>query len=74
MKSRIVYTTDNPLNPVAVVEVTCQIVRPEKAASFLSNTFNFEFTFNGNVNLRRVLPVNDEEATILINASQAAQD
>lgn len=67
LKSRVLYTTDNPIDPVAIVEVTCQIVRPEKASSFVSNTFNFEFGFKDSVTLRRVLPSTYEDAALLVS-------
>ena len=46
-------------------EVTCQVMRPEVASSFVSNVFNFTFGFEGSVTLRNVLPLNIEEATII---------
>ena len=70
MKSRVIYTSDDPLMPCAQVEVTCQIVRPERASSFVSNTFNFVFCFKESVSLRRVLPSTIEEATCLVDASK----
>ena len=30
LKSRVIYTDDGPLKPMVVVEVTCQVVRPER--------------------------------------------
>lgn len=71
MKSRVVFTTENPINQVAVVEVTCQIVRPEIHSSQLSNTFTFEFGFGESVTLRRILPLSNEEAISLIRASKS---
>lgn len=67
LKSRVVYTSDDPIRPTAQVEITCQIVKPEKASSFVSNTFNFTFGFQQSVSLRRVLPSNLEEATLLVS-------
>eukprot|EP01035_Chromulina_nebulosa_P018383 gene18383-24082_t len=71
LKSRIVNTIDDPIHPLAQVEVTCQIIRPEKASSIVSNTFNFEFIFDNNITLRKVLPTTYEEATV--NASKSAE-
>ena len=71
LKSKIIFTADHPIDPIAMVEVTCQIVRPEKAASFVSNSFLFEFGFRENVTLRKVLPSNYEEAATLYSASKA---
>ena len=73
LKSRVVYTSDDPVSPVAHVEVTCQVVRPERASSFVSNTFDFIFGFQNDgaaTSLRRVLPVTREEAETLITASR----
>lgn len=69
LKSRVVCTSDS-LHPLAHVEVTCQVVRPEKASSFLSNKFNFVFGFEDTVTLRRLLPTTYEEAATLVNASK----
>eukprot|EP01041_Mallomonas_annulata_P013117 gene13117-27703_t len=64
-KSRVVYASDDPVNPIAQVEVTCQVMRPERASSFISNTFNFIFGFPDGATLRRVLPTTYEEAIVL---------
>ena len=74
LRSRVVYASDNEdgtFKPTAHVEVECQVVRPEKASSFVSNTFDFSFTFERgtNISLRRVLPCRREEAERLIMAS-----
>lgn len=45
LKSRVVFTNDDPIMSVVMVEVTCQVVRPEKASSFVSNSFNFVFRY-----------------------------
>lgn len=34
-----------PPSPTVVVEVTCQVVSPERASSCISNTFHFVFGF-----------------------------
>eukprot|EP00596_Hydrurales_sp_CCMP1899_P003825 CAMPEP_0119038526 /NCGR_PEP_ID=MMETSP1177-20130426/7498_1 /TAXON_ID=2985 /ORGANISM="Ochromonas sp, Strain CCMP1899" /LENGTH=471 /DNA_ID=CAMNT_0007001231 /DNA_START=164 /DNA_END=1576 /DNA_ORIENTATION=- len=69
LKSRVVFTNDDPSMSVVMIEVTCQVVRPEKASSFVSNEFNFVFRFDNSVSLRRVLPSTYEEAVILVKAS-----
>ena len=74
LRSRVVYASDNEdgsFKPTAHVEVECQVVRPEKASSFVSNTFDFSFTFDRstNISLKRVLPCRREEAERLIEAS-----
>ncbi len=74
LRSRVVYASDNEdgsFKPTAHVEVECQVVRPEKASSFVSNTFDFSFTFDRgtNISLKRVLPCRREEAEKLIEAS-----
>jgi acyl-coenzyme A thioesterase 9 len=30
LKSRVVYASDDPVRPTAHVEVTCQVIRPER--------------------------------------------
>lgn len=75
LRSRVVYASDNEdgsFKPTAHVEVECQVVRPEKVSSFVSNTFDFSFTFDRgtNISLRRVLPCRREEAERLIMASE----
>lgn len=63
LKSKVVYSSDDPVDPIVHIEVTCQVVRPERASSFVSNTFDFIMGFIGeSVNLRRVLPTTREEA------------
>jgi acyl-coenzyme A thioesterase 9 len=70
LKSRVVFTSDDPVDPIAHIEVTCQVVRPEKASSFVSNTFDFLMGFHGDcVNLRRVLPTTREEAERLVEVA-----
>lgn len=71
LKSRVVFTSDDPIKPRVVIEVSCQVVKPEQASSFISNTFSFVFGFNKNVALRKVLPVTTEEAKALINGSRS---
>eukprot|EP01034_Spumella_vulgaris_P021658 gene21658-27699_t len=60
--------------PSVVVEVNCQVVRPERASSVVSNTFHFVFGFAcdeaRSPSLRRVLPVTSEEATMWIYGSK----
>jgi hypothetical protein len=34
LKSRVVYASDDPVKPTAHVEVTCQVVRPERLAPY----------------------------------------
>ncbi|CAM9123813.1 unnamed protein product, partial [Ectocarpus fasciculatus] len=71
LKSRVVFSSDDPLDPIAEVEVTCQIVKPERASSYVSNKFKFVFGFkDSGVTLRRILPQNYEEAETLICASR----
>jgi acyl-CoA hydrolase len=70
LKSRVIYASDDSLRPFMHVEVTVQVVRPERASSFVSNTFHFIFGFSENVALRRVLPVTNEEAVVLLSASR----
>ncbi|CAE7585728.1 Acot10, partial [Symbiodinium microadriaticum] len=70
LKSRVVYSSGDTLKTVMHVEVTVQVVRPERASSFVSNTFHFIFGFSDNVTLRRVLPVTNEEAAVLLQASK----
>eukprot|EP01032_Pedospumella_encystans_P013733 gene13733-15798_t len=67
-------TTAND-RPLLVVEVSCQVVRPEKACSFVSNTFYFVFGFpeKSSVCLRKVLPVTTEEATMLMVGATAVE-
>ncbi len=67
LKSRVVFTSDDPAHPRLVVEVSCQVVRPEKASSFVSNTFLFTFGFTQGVTLRKVLPVTTEEGAVLVS-------
>ena len=83
LKSRVLFSSSNMaaaaensmggtgIGPVVLVEVICQIVRPEKAASLLSNRFHFVFKFpvDGDVSLKEVLPTTAEEAHALIRAS-----
>ena len=73
LRSRVVLSNDDPLAPMAMVEVTCQGVRPERVSSFVSNTFNFIFQFKDCVTLRRILPSTIEEAKVLVAASKWAQ-
>lgn len=30
LKSRVIFTSDDPVEPIAQIEVTCQIVKPER--------------------------------------------
>jgi acyl-coenzyme A thioesterase 9 len=82
LKSRVLYSSSNVAaaaaaaagsgaDKVVLVEVICQIVRPEKAASLLSNRFHFVFKFpaDNDVVLKEVLPTSVEEAHALIRAS-----
>lgn len=71
LKSKIVYSSNDPISPNVVCEVTCQIVRPEKTSSSVSNTFNFTFGFVDPVNPRRVLPNSMEEAEAILKYSFA---
>eukprot|EP01039_Chlorochromonas_danica_P009558 gene9558-10565_t len=71
LKSRVIFTSDDPIHPRVVVEVLCQVVRPERASSFVSNSFVFTFGFGKNVTLRKVLPVTFEEAKALIQGAKA---
>jgi len=73
-KSRVVYASDDPINPLAQIEVTTQVVRPERASSFFSNSFNFIFGFPDGATLRRVLPTTHEEAITLVRASRSTFD
>jgi hypothetical protein len=70
LKSRVTYSSDDPVKPTVHVEVTCQVMKPEKAVSYISNTFHFIYGFDSNVTLRRVVPSNIEEAKLLVKASQ----
>jgi acyl-coenzyme A thioesterase 9 len=70
LKSRVVFTSDDPMKARVVIEVSCQVVRPEQASSFVSNTFVFVFGFSRSIALRKVLPVTTEEAIALINGSK----
>lgn len=72
LKSRVIFTSDDPVHPMVVIEVNVQVVRPERASSFVSNTFNFVFGFDKKVQvaLRKVLPVTNEEAAMLIYGSK----
>mmetsp|Transcript_20723 Transcript_20723/g.34875 ORF Transcript_20723/g.34875 Transcript_20723/m.34875 type:complete len:466 (+) Transcript_20723:1755-3152(+) len=70
LKSRVTYSSDDPVKPTAHVEVTCQVMKPEKAVSYISNTFHFIYGFDSNITLRRVVPSNFEEARLLVKASQ----
>jgi acyl-coenzyme A thioesterase 9 len=69
LKSKIVYSTNDPIKPSVVCEVICQIVRPEKFSSSVSNTFNFTFGFMDQVNPRKVLPSSMEEAEAILKYS-----
>lgn len=69
LKSKIVYSNNDPIKPSVVCEVICQIVRPEKTSSSVSNTFNFTFGFSDQVNPRRVLPSSMEEAESILKYS-----
>lgn len=85
LKSRVLYSSSNSVTDetgpvpavgtdkqekVVLVEVVCQVVRPEKASSFLSNKFHFVFQFpDGGASLKQVLPVTMEEANALVKAS-----
>jgi hypothetical protein len=71
-QSRVIYTSDSQglLPTRAHVEVTCHVVRPEKATSFVTNSFDFIFGFDEEHRpLRRILPVRREEAERLLEAS-----
>jgi acyl-coenzyme A thioesterase 9 len=70
LKSRVTYSSDDPVKPTVHVEVTCQVMKPEKAVSYISNTFHFIYGFDSNITLRRVVPSNYEEARLLVKASQ----
>eukprot|EP01039_Chlorochromonas_danica_P003490 gene3490-3823_t len=70
LKSRVIFTSDDPIHPRVVVEVLCQVVRPERASSFVSNSFMFTFGFGHNVALRKVLPVTSEEAKTLVQGAK----
>jgi acyl-coenzyme A thioesterase 9 len=70
LKSRVTYSSDDPVKPAVHVEVTCQVMKPEKAVSYISNTFHFIYGFDSNITLRRVVPGNYEEARLLVKASQ----
>ena len=45
-------------------------MKPEKAISYISNTFHLIFGFGSNITLRRVVPSNFEEAALLVKAAQ----
>lgn len=70
LKARVTYSSDDPVKPTVHVEVTCQVMKPEKAVSYISNTFHFIYGFDSNITLRRVVPSNFEEARLLVEASQ----
>ena len=70
LKSRVTYSSDDPVKPTVHVEVTCQVMKPEKAVSYISNTFHLIYGFDSNITLRRVVPSNYEEARLLVKASQ----
>lgn len=40
MKSQVVYTSDGPLRALAMVEVTCQVIRPERFAVVVKETLS----------------------------------
>ena len=62
---------DDPICPTLICEVTCQVVRPEKASSTVTNTFYFIFGFfNQSVHLRRVLPSTLDEAKLILQVSR----
>eukprot|EP01038_Epipyxis_sp_PR26KG_P006474 gene6474-8904_t len=63
MKSRVIYTSDTPIKPLVMIEVTCQVVKPERASSFVSNSFYFIFGFDKSVTVKKVLPLTSEEAS-----------
>jgi len=77
LKSRVVCTSSSLVN----IEVTCQIVRPEKSSSIISNKFGFVFGFDPQasaeegksgavLNLRTPLPRNFDEAQIISTAQR----
>lgn len=89
LRSRVIYT-HHPRRPDSseeisndhqkvVVEVSCQIVKPEEAQSFVSNTFLFTFAvINDDVKksshqLKRVLPVTREEAVVYLLGEKSVE-
>lgn len=70
MKSRVSFSSDDPVRPTAHVEVTCQVMKPERAVSYISNTFHFVYGFDSSTTLRRVVPSSEEEARLLVRASR----
>ena len=70
LKAKVTYSDDDVVKPTVHVEVTSQIMRPEKATSEMSNTFHFIYGFDSNVTLRRVVPSNLHEAKLFVKSSQ----
>lgn len=82
LKSRVVYSEDDRCNnnspsvgtnPIIQVEVTCQIVKPEKTISVISNTFDFVFTcdLDKSSSIMSILPTTTEEYKVYQAAKTA---
>ena len=76
LKARIVASTGTDGGGGAggdgevVCEVTVQIVKPAAQTSVVSNTFSFVFGLPAGTPLKRVLPLSQEEAEVLVAAMQ----
>ena len=82
LKSRVVYSEDDRrnnnspsvgTNPIIQVEVTCQVVKPEKTVSTVSNTFDFVFTcdLEKSNSIMSILPTTAEEYKVYQAAKTA---
>jgi acyl-CoA hydrolase len=65
LRSRVTHTqsgtTSSP--PVIVVEVTLNIIQPERLATHVSNTFTFVFACPSETTLKSVYPATPDEAS-----------
>ena len=72
LRSRVTYTQCqlNSSTPAMVVDVTFNIIQPERIATHVSNTFTFVFRYPLGTDLKSVYPVSHDEASAAIRAQK----
>jgi acyl-CoA hydrolase len=70
LRSRVTYTkcSSSSSPPLVVVDVTCNIIQPERVSMQISNTFTFVFAFPMQTALKMVYPASPDEAAAAVRS------
>lgn len=70
LRSRVTHTKccSSSSPPLVVVDITCNIIQPERVAMQVSNTFTFVFAFPMQTALKVVFPASPDEAAVAVRS------